>query len=92
MVKLYLITLIMERKIIMIPVNEKIKVELGDLVIVNTGSLLGKVAYRVIDDPLHIKLENIENGNEYQKLFKSLNELQGYIEMHSHVFKLISMR
>lgn len=76
----------------MIQVNEKMNVEVGDLVIAKSGGLLGKIAYRVTNDPLHIKLENIDNGYEYKKLFKSLNELKSYIEEHSHVFQLISMQ
>ncbi|UOE58231.1 hypothetical protein IRB79_26795 (plasmid) [Cytobacillus oceanisediminis] len=65
-------------------------VELGDLVIINTG-ILGKLAYRVTNDFLHIKLENIENGFEYNEVFSSLDDLQVFIEKHSNIIKLVPL-
>lgn len=75
----------------MTALNLKQTVELGDLVIASTNPLLGKMAYRVIRDVLYIKLENIENGFEYEKVFLDLDELQSFIESHSHIFQLIPL-
>lgn len=57
-------------------------VEIGDLVIFESG-MLGRPAYKVTSDSLHIKLENIENGFEYPRTFNGLTELQEFIRTES---------
>lgn len=75
----------------MLVMNRKQNIEIGDLIIMNTGSVLGKMAYKVTRDILHVKLENIENGFEYDRVFQDLDELQEYISLHSHVFQWIPL-
>ncbi|MES9681869.1 hypothetical protein ABWK22_02890 [Gottfriedia acidiceleris] len=65
-------------------------VEVGDLVVVDTG-ILGKLVYKVTNDFLHIKLENIDNGFEHNKLFKNLCELQDFIGEKTNGAKLVPL-
>ncbi|AJH02554.1 hypothetical protein AS86_6537 (plasmid) [Bacillus thuringiensis HD1002] len=65
-------------------------VALGDLVVVDTG-VLGKLVYKVTNDFLHIKLENIDNGFEYNEVFKSLGELDEFIRKYSSNIRLVSL-
>ncbi|ARO21474.1 hypothetical protein B2J90_29205 (plasmid) [Bacillus tropicus] len=65
-------------------------VALGDLVVVDTG-ILGKLVYKVTNDFLHIKLENIDNGFEYNEVFKSLGELDEFIRKYSSNMRLVSL-
>lgn len=65
-------------------------VALGDLVVVDTG-ILGKLVYKVTNDFLHIKLENIDNGFEYNEVFKSLGELDEFIRKYSSNIRLVSL-
>ncbi len=65
-------------------------VALGDLVVVDTG-ILGKLVYKVTNDFLHIKLENIDNGFEYSEVFKSLGELDEFIRKYSSNIRLVSL-
>lgn len=59
--------------------KQQTKLEIGDLVIINTG-VLGKLAYRITNDFLHIKLTNIDNDFDYEEVFPSLYDLEQYIE------------
>ncbi|BCT30327.1 MULTISPECIES: hypothetical protein [Bacillus subtilis group] len=52
--------------------------EIDDIVVIDTG-ILGKIAYKVTHDFLHIKLENIDNGFEHDQVFKNLEELSAFI-------------
>ncbi|MBG0967694.1 hypothetical protein [Bacillus sp. SRB3LM] len=65
-------------------------VEIGDLVVVDTG-ILGKLVYKVTSDFLHIKLENIDNGFEYNEVFKSLGQLDEFIRKHSSNIRLVPL-
>jgi preprotein translocase subunit YajC len=65
-------------------------VEIGDLVVVDTG-ILGKLVYKVTNDFLHIKLENIDNGFEHDKCFKSLFELEEFIREQSGSVILVAL-
>lgn len=65
-------------------------VEIGDLVVVDTG-ILGKLVYKVTSDFLHIKLENIDNGFEYNEVFKSLGQLDEFIRKHSSNIRLVAL-
>lgn len=65
-------------------------VELGDLLIEDTG-ILGKLVYRVTNDFLHIKLQNIDNGFEHDKCFRNLGELEEFIKSESDSITLIPL-
>lgn len=63
-------------------------VEIGDLVIFQT-EMLGRPAYKVVSDSLHIKLKNIETNFEYPRCFTGLTELQEFIRTES--IELVSL-
>lgn len=63
---------------------------IGDLVIINTG-ILGKIAYKITSDFLHIRLVDIENDLEYNQLFNSLEELENFIDMNSSTVELVTL-
>lgn len=65
-------------------------VEIGDLIVIKTG-ILGKIVYKVTHDFLHIKLENIDNGFEHDKYFRSLCELQEFIRNESTDIQLVPL-
>ncbi|MEX3713502.1 hypothetical protein ABFV99_13955 [Cytobacillus horneckiae] len=64
--------------------------EIGDLVVVNHG-ILGKYGYKITNDFLHIKLESIDNGFEYPKVFKNLEELDKHIYSNSETLHLVPL-
>ncbi|MGG1071353.1 hypothetical protein COJ01_18050 [Priestia megaterium] len=65
-------------------------VEIGDLLIEDTG-ILGKLVYKVTNDFLHIKLQNIDNGFEHDKCFRNLGELEEFIKSESDSITLIPL-
>lgn len=64
--------------------NPNETVELHDLVIMNYGSMFGKLPYRVTKDFLHFRLENLDNGFTHEKTFDSLDEIEQFIIENNH--------